>query len=101
MKSSPCSRSITPKESQTKSGAHNFNRRSFVQRVLAASAAANAAAWSGWSGAPGAKAGPASVNASSGGAQRRQEAYRLRQEAALSYLTQPLVAHPNNGDENL
>src|SRR5262245_16443081 len=101
MKSSLCNKSIAPNGSQPKPDPTTFNRRSFVKRVLAAGAAANAARLAGWPGVPEAKAGPASVNASSGAAQRRQEAYRLRQEAALSYLTQPLVAHPNNGDENL
>ena len=50
---------------------------------------------------PEAKAGPGGVAASSNASQRRQEAYRFRHDAALFQLKQPLVAHPDNGDETL
>src|SRR5438552_154477 len=101
MNSSACNKSIAPTKLPTGSGAPTFNRRSFVKRVLAAGAATNAFGLSSGIGTPEAKATPEEGKTSSGAAQRRLEAYRLRHDAAVLQLNQPLAAHPNNGDEAL
>ncbi len=80
------------------SGVATLNRRSFVNRVLAAGAAAG---WSFWRGIPQANSAPGGISASARAAQRRQNAYRIRQDTALFEFNQPLPAHPNNGDEAL
>lgn len=73
-----------------------FTRRAFVKRVLAATAAAQGI------GLPLAL-GPATARAAELGPdnpqQRRNRAYRIRQEAALLEMQQPLPPHPDNGDE--
>jgi hypothetical protein len=98
---SSSNKNIAPNELRTKSSAAAFNRRSFVKRVLAAGAAANAVGLSSRMGMSEAEAAPGAVPASASSVQRRLNAYRIRQQAALSEFNQPLPAHPNNRDEAL
>src|SRR5690348_7966020 len=75
-------------------------RRRFLGRVGGAAAAAWTASAIGLSplfGSRGVRAEAATVL----GRQRAIEAYDLRKDAALAEYHQPIVSHPNNGDENL
>src|SRR5437867_9865027 len=101
MKFSAHKTSDTPTNSRTNSGQVTLDRRSFVKRALAVSAAANSVGLLARLGPSEAKAGPIAAGLPGDSAQRRQEAYRIRQEAALLQFNQPLVDHPNNGDEAL
>ncbi len=96
MNSSPNKR-ITPNESRTSTGADAFNRRSFLARVLAV----NAIGLSTRLAVPEAKAAPGVTSVSASSSERRLQAYRIRQQAALFEFNQPVPAHPNNGDEVL
>ncbi|MCI0744061.1 MAG: vanadium-dependent haloperoxidase [Verrucomicrobia subdivision 3 bacterium] len=99
MKSSSSNKSTGPDEASSTSGRTTVTRRSFVKRILAAGAAANAV---GLALAP-SKAGAATDDkaAADNASQRRMQAYRIRQQAALLEFNQPLPTHPNNGDEVL
>ena len=88
-------------ESRPRPGGATFNRRSFVKRALTAGAAASAAGLSLGPTWPEAEAAPGAATASGSAWQRRQQAYQVRQAAALSEFNQPLPAHPDNGDETL
>ncbi len=91
----------TPKESPTTTGAGALNRRSFVARVLAAGAAANGVGVASRLARPEAKAASNVASASANTSERRLQAYRIRQQAALFEFNQPVPVHPNNGDEAL
>src|SRR5262245_25730719 len=91
----------TAKESRAIPGRVTFNRRSFVKRAFALGAAANSVGLLSGPGTPKATAAPGPVATTGNGPVRRQEAFRIRQQAALLEFTQPLPDHPNNGDEAL
>ncbi len=74
------------------------DRRGFVKRMLTATAAINAPGLILKLGVPQIQAAETGL---SNGHQRRAEAFRVRQEAALMGMNQPLPAHPDNGDEAL
>ncbi len=90
-----------PNGPPTRSGAPTLSRRSFVKQVLAAGATANAVVLSSGVGVSEAKAAPGAIPAPALAAQRRQNAYGIRQQAALYQFSQPVVTHPDNGDEDL
>src|ERR1035441_5147093 len=77
--------------------ASGYSRRTFMTRVLAAGAAANlpllARAGNDADSAP-------IPNAAGHSHQRRQQAYKIRMEAALAEFQAPLPPHPDNGDED-
>jgi membrane-associated phospholipid phosphatase len=87
------SRSTVPASSL----ASGYSRRTFMTRVLAAGAAANlpllARAGNDADSAP-------IPNAAGHSHQRRQQAYKIRMEAALAEFQAPLPPHPDNGDED-
>src|SRR2546427_5234632 len=75
-------------------------RSRFIGRVGGASAAA----WTGSAISVSPVLGSKSVKAEAAtilGRQRAIEAYDLRKDAALAEYPQPIVSHPNNGDEDL
>src|SRR5438270_13998411 len=100
MKSPASSQSDAPSTARTGSGAAILNRRSFVKRVLTAGAASTAVGLSSKLRLPEANAATGSLTVASA-SQRRMDAYRIRQEAALSEFNLPLPAHSDNGDEAL
>src|SRR5436305_753979 len=71
------------------------NRRVFLQRVVAAAAAANAFAIS----APSDAASVSGTNAARN--RRRSRAYRLRHKAAIDQQSLRIPDHPSNGDEEI
>jgi hypothetical protein len=77
-----------------------LNRRRFIGRVGGATAAAWTASAIGLSPLLGSKSVKAEA-ATVFGRQRAIEAYELRKDAALAEYHQPIVSHPNNGDEDL
>src|SRR5439155_22118507 len=90
-----------PNGPPTRSGAPTLSRRSFVKQVLAAGATANAVVLSSGVAVSEAKAAPGALPLPALAAQRRQDAYGIRQQAALHQFSQPVAAHPDNGDEDL
>lgn len=82
------------------------NRRSFVKGVLAAAAAAANVAGLPLTQSADAETAKQSEEAKpakprADAQHRRNQAFKIRQEAALRQRNQPLPAHPANGDENL
>ena len=77
-----------------------LSRRRFIGRIGGAAAAAWTASAISLSPVLGSKSVKAEA-ATILGRQRAIEAYDLRKEAALAEYHQPIVSHPNNGDEDL
>ena len=78
-----------------------YGRREFLSRVLGATAAsiAGVGSISGKDGEPGAAAtGPESA-LPKGALKRREQAYKIRYDAAVFEKGQPIAPHPDNGDD--
>jgi len=101
MKSSANDKSGAPKGSRKKTGPGPCSRRTFVARVLAAGAATNVVGLSSRLAGSDAKAASDALPAAASPVQRRLDAYRIRQQAALFEFNQPVPAHLSNGDEAL
>src|SRR5215470_13320808 len=84
-----------------RSMSRKINRRAFLGQMGAATAATLAASVVGapsFSGTDGATAEAAEMGSLS--LQRRQEAYQIRQQAALYQRTLPLLEHRSNSDDD-
>ena len=88
-----------PSEPAVPSTGSTCTRRGFVKGILAAAAAANAAGLPFTPAETNLNAQPAPGHARS--QQRRNSAYKIRQEAALLERNRPIPSHPSNGDEHL
>ena len=88
---------------KTSASGGGYRRREFLSRVLGVTAASMVGlrAVSGKNGESGAAETGSETALPKGALKRRDEAYKIRHDAAVFEKDQPLALHPDNGDETL